>query len=273
MNEREHDRLDESQRLAREAVRSLPRPEADAAFRARLKEQFVSGAIDASPPSAAPGSRLGSVWLGWSALAAAAVVTVALLGFNRLPGPELASASGSGTVVVDGREIAVSRTEVLDEVLRVGARVQVGEDTEIDVVYPGTMILRLSAGTDLVLPERPGRWFQRTVEAPMVAGEMSLRTGPDLVGGGVIVRTDEGRAVIRGTLVSVVRTDDVTCICLFDGDASVTCSSGDLGALEPGKRWVLFRDGSEPAFADIEPAHREHMRGLDIAHPAAFDDR
>lgn len=260
------DNLDERQRLAQDAVRSLGRPDADPEFRARLKDRFVSGAIDeqASAPS---GSRLGSVWLGWSALAAAAVVAFALLGFNRLPGPELASTNGVGSVWVDGREITADRTGVIDAALRVGTRVRVTGGAEIDVAYPGTLLMRLTDGADLVLPERPGRWFRRTVETPLAAGEVCLRTGPDLAGGGVVVRTDEGLALVRGTLISVARTADVTCICLVEGSASVVCGGDDLGALAAGKRWVLFRDGSEPVGDDIAPPHRDHLLALDRDHP------
>lgn len=262
------DNLDEQQRLAQDAVRSLSQPTADPEFRVRLKDEFVSGAIE---ETGGRSSRLGSVWLGWSALAAAAVVTFALLGFNRLPGPELASASGTGSVFVDGREIAAHRTGVIGDVLRVGARVQVGEGVELDVVYPGTMMMRLAAGTDLVLPERPGRWFRRTVEASLAAGEVCLRTGPDLAGGGVVLRTDEGLAVVRGTLISVARTEDVTCICLVEGSASVECAGNDLGDLAAGRRWVLFRDGSEPLGDDIAAVHRNHMLALDRDHPGFGD--
>ncbi|MCP4574648.1 MAG: hypothetical protein GY838_20045 [bacterium] len=264
------DNLDEQQRLAQDAVRSLPRPEADPEFRARLKDRFVSGAIDQEAPTPS-GSRLGSVWLGWSALAAAAVVTFALLGFNRLPGPELAATNGVGSVWVDGREIAADRTGVIDAALRVGTRVQVSDGAELDVVYPGTMVMRLIDGADFILPERPGRWFRRTVEAPLAAGEICLRTGPDLAGGGVILRTDDGLAIVRGTLISVESNEAVTCICLVEGSVDVVTHETDLGPLAAGQRWVLFRDGSEPQGGAIADTHRDHMLALDQDYPGFGD--
>ena len=60
---------------------------------------------------------------------------------------------------------------------------------------------------------------------------------------------------------------------LWAGAIRTKTSETDLGALEPGKRWVLFRDGSVPAHLEIEPAHREHMLGLDLAHPDFFGPR
>ncbi len=269
MSDRNFNDLDEQQRLAKDAVGSLPRPEANADFRALLKERFVAGDLDDGELSetrattTGADSRLGSVWLGWSALAAAAVVTFALLGFNRLPGPELVGTNGVGSVVINGREVTIDRTGVINGLLHVGTRVQVGEGASLDLIYPGTLAMRLAAGTDMVLPERPGRWFRRTVEANLAAGDLSLRTGPDLAGGGIIVRTDEGQAMVHGTLISIVRNDDVTCICLCEGHAGVEATDGDLAELPAGKRWVLFRDGREPSFMDIEPTHLAHMLAMD----------
>ena len=125
--------------------------------------------------------------------------------------------------------------------------------------------MRFTQGTDIVLPGRPGRWFRRAVESPMYYGDISVRTGPDLAGGRLTVVTDEARTAIHGTLVSIVRNDAVTCVCLFEGLAVITTPETELGAVPPGKRWVMFRDGSEPQLLDIVPAHQEHMEGLDEA--------
>src|SRR5439155_21705240 len=87
--------LTPAERRARDAVRALPRPEADAAFRARLQREFVSGGI-ASPAREGAGARRpgraetgrgpSRPWAGWAAplsWAAAAVIGVAcVLGLN-----------------------------------------------------------------------------------------------------------------------------------------------------------------------------------------------
>jgi hypothetical protein len=54
--------LDERQRLAQDAVHSLPRPEAAADFRARLKAGFVAGDIPESVLSERRSRR--NPWVG-----------------------------------------------------------------------------------------------------------------------------------------------------------------------------------------------------------------
>lgn len=275
--------LDDQQRLAQDAVRSLPRPVAGAEFRARLKQQFVEGTIpetplrDAAPDSDMPRAlrpetqRLGRLWLGWTALAAVAVFAVAVLGFNRLPGPQLVATNGAGIVTVAGKQYDATDTGGIEGALRSGARVVVGEGARIDIVYPGSFVLRATEGTDMIMPDRPGRWFRRTVEAPMEAGELSVRTGPQLAGGSLVVRTPDSQTVIHGTLVSILKNEALTCICLYEGDAEVHCSSGNLGSVPPGQRWVVYSDGSKPQRKEIVPEHQDHMLGLDHACANIFD--
>jgi hypothetical protein len=277
MSDRNHDNLDERQRLAREAVRSLDRPAADPDFRARLKSQFVAGRIPASKDApglavvdgtraavetpVAPPRRNRAVWGG---LAAAAVVAFVFF-FNtaKLPGPELVAAAGSGPVTVDGVRYGADNPEALGRALVPGARVVVGDGARIDLAYPGTFAMRVDQGTDIVLPARPGRWTGRSIRAVMARGEISVRTGPELAGGELHVLTGEADAVIRGTLVSVVSNEKLTCICLFEGTTDVLADGRDLGRLPPGKRWVVYSDGSEPELKDIAPPHLEHMQEFD----------
>ncbi len=39
-------------------------------------------------------------------------------------------------------------------------------------------------------------------------------------------------------------------------------NTGELGFVEPYKRWVIYRDGREPDYLDIAPPHQAHMEGL-----------
>jgi hypothetical protein len=97
----------------------------------------------------------------------------------------------------------------------------------------------------------------------MAGGEISVRTGPALAGGQLMVKTPEAETVIHGTLVSVVSNGELSCICLFEGHADVSSDGRELGELPPGKRWVIFRDGHEPELMDIAPPHLEHMKTFD----------
>ena len=186
-----------------------------------------------------------------------------LWGLNPLPGPQILGLEGAGRVLVDGREFSAADRAGLDQALRAGSRVELGPEVTLDLIYPGSMAMRLEAGTEMTLPGRPGRWFHRSVEADLPLGELSLRTGPRLKGGQVLVSTPEGLTTVRGTLISVFRNPDVTCVCLFEGSASVAVGGQDLGRLDPQKRWVMFSDGSEPALMAIEPGHRDHMLSFD----------
>jgi ferric-dicitrate binding protein FerR (iron transport regulator) len=85
------------------------------------------------------------------------------------------------------------------------------------------------------------------------------------------VTTPEARTVIHGTLVSVLRNDAVTCVCLFEGSAEVLTEKAALGEVPRGMRWVMFRDGSDPQLMEIMPAHQDHMLGLDAACATIFD--
>ncbi|MBE0566689.1 MAG: hypothetical protein IH621_12055, partial [Krumholzibacteria bacterium] len=104
MNEHDRDGLDPQQRAARDAVRGLGVPAADPDFRARLKAQFVAGAVpeDATGIVHLPTRHLPV--FAWGTLAAAAVVIWAVLGLNPLPGPELLAVGGTGVVVGDGQQ-------------------------------------------------------------------------------------------------------------------------------------------------------------------------
>jgi len=270
MSDREKDNLEPGQRLAQDAVRSLGVPAADPAFRERLKAQFVAGEVPAQPAFAesdpsrpVPRPRRLVAVYGWGTLAAAAVVAIAVVALNRLPGPRLVAVDGAGSVIVDGEVLDAGSPELIADRLHPGARLQVDGDTTLDLQYPGAMVWRLEPGTDVVLPDRPGRWFGRAVRADLARGEVSVRTGPDLHGGELDVATPAGTAEIYGTLVNIMSNDELTCFCLHDGTAHVSLDGRDLGAIPPMMRRVVFTDGRPPELSDIAPPHLEHMLELD----------
>jgi len=273
MSKREFDDLDTTQRRAQDAVGSLVRPEtrpvARADFRARLKADFVAGRLgeqdNVVPPHKVvplPG-RARRAWWSTAGVALAAALTLALFGLNRLPGPELIAAVGEGSVVIDGQRHPANQGDQLASLLQAGAHVVVEDGARLDLQYPGTMLMRLEAGTDMTLPGRPARWFGRELNAEVTVGEVSLRTGPDFAGSRLEVGTPQGRVTVTGTLVSIYANGDLSCFCLYEGSARVACQSGDLGAIPAEKRWVVFNDGSKPALMDIEPHHRDHMLAMD----------
>jgi len=136
------------------------------------------------------------------------------------------------------------------------------------------MLWRLETGTDMVLPGRPGRWFGRRTDALVRVGEAALRTGPDLAGGAVAIRTPDGQALISGTLFNIFCNDELSCFCLWEGTASVQTFQDDLGAIPENMRWVVFTDRERKSEKlDIAPPHRDHMLAMDAAYPDVFARR
>ena len=250
---------------ARDALRALAPPVAEAAFRERLKREFVAGdvvsRIDWPPAGAA--SRFG-IRRYAGVLALAATLALALITFNRSPGPSAFGGSGQGFVSVDGRQMATSDLTAIGELLHGGAKVTLGDGAILDLAYAGNMSWRLFPGTTVTLPDAPGRWFGRAVSAHVEIGEVSVRTGDRFHGALLALSTDEGRALVTGTLVSVVRDAAVTCVCVHEGTVQMESAAGlDLGDIPVGKRRVLFRDGSEPVLLDIAAPHRDHLIEFD----------
>ncbi|HRX51787.1 MAG TPA: hypothetical protein P5571_10520 [Candidatus Krumholzibacteria bacterium] len=254
--------LTPAQRNARDAVRGLSRPAADPEFRRRLKADFTAGALRPQDRPAAGGGNV--LRLFGPVLAAAAMIAVAVLGLSTHAGPELAGLHGEGRVLIDG--VVMADAGMLSSRLRPGARLELEGDVSVDLLYPDAFLWRLAPGTVFTLPEPPGRWLNRRLHAYVETGEASVRTGAAFAGNTLVVGTDEGDAVVTGTMVDVFRNGDVTCICLLDGHCRVVADGRDLGALEPGTRWVLPRDGGEPQRLDIAGPHRDQMLGLDHDH-------
>lgn len=261
MNGRPNDDMTPKERSVRDAVRELSRPAAEPAFRERLKREFVAGSIPERTEKALPPRRSGRLLRRsrLTLLAAAALLLFAVLVGNRGPAPRLLAVGDEGTVTVDGRAIPAARREELAAALRPGARVELSEGAVLDVHYPGSMVWRFEEGTTATLPGSPGRWFDRAVECDVATGEAGVRTGPDFPGARLTIRTGEGMIVLTGTLVSVFRNDEVTCVCVQEGVASIGVDENDLEPVPAGKRKVMFRDGSPPTITDIAPPHRDHL--------------
>jgi len=273
MSERNDNNLESRQRTAQDAVRSLSRPQADAGFRARLKTEFVSGDIVRNAKVMDLPQRRTLRWLG-AGLAMAAILALAVIGMNRLPGPQLLATRGQGTVVIDGERHVIEESADLAGLLQPGARVILEGDLRLDVLYPGTMLWRLEPGTDIVMPGRPGRWFGRQSDALVRVGEAALRTGPDLAGGAVAVRTPDGQILVTGTLVNIFCDGELSCFCLYEGTASVQTFLADLGTVPEKMRWVVFTDREREAKRfEIAAPHRDHMLALDAAYPDVFTRR
>ncbi len=276
MNDGNQHDLTAAQRRAQDAVRSLSRPEADPDFRARLKQEFTSGALaeragpadgavhpDAgAPPASTAARKRFRPWMVWTPVAVAAAILAMVLVTNPLPAPEVIAVTGEGTVTVDGRSFRAADRAAYAGLLGPGSRLEVAGGASVDILYPGAMVLRVDSGSEFDLPGRPGRWIGRTLDAWLKTGEVTIMTEGGFHGNRLAVGTPDGKAVISGTLANVMVDDLLTCICLFEGHLRVESPDADLGSVEAGRRWVLHRDGSAPEYLPIAPPHQEHMEAF-----------
>jgi len=268
---RNGERMDEgpAERRARLAVSGLSRPAADPAFRARLKEEFVSGAIERPIPSrTSPRWRVAT--RAWTFAAAAAALLFLLLQLNRGPALHVAAVYGDGVVETAGQPILVTDEAVLRDALRPGRELELSGDAGIDIVYGRSMLFQIDPGSVFTPPRSPGRWIGRSVRADLEFGEIRVMTGADFPGTELAVHTPEGITLLTGTIVSIFRDSSVTCVCVFEGTARIGVDESDLEPIPHGKRKVMFRDGSPPMITDIAPPHEAHLREFEERYKDLF---
>ncbi|MEK7330313.1 MAG: hypothetical protein AAB113_05875, partial [Candidatus Eisenbacteria bacterium] len=137
------DPLTPDETRARDAVRGLDRPRADAAFRERLKRDFVTGRIGERRVLELP-----LAWhqrLAWR-LALAPVVlaalAVAVVLANRGPGWTVLATAGDGVAVVDQTPVPLAHGEELQRRLHPGARLTVPAGAEIELASAGRLVVQ-----------------------------------------------------------------------------------------------------------------------------------
>jgi ferric-dicitrate binding protein FerR (iron transport regulator) len=287
VTEHESEILTMPEQRARAAVRQLPRPEADPAYRARLRREFVSGTLtsplglDGGVASDIAGtvpsqeldrgvSDRGRVVRGplneWArplAWAAAAVIMVVGVGrLNRGPEWRLGRTVGDGIAVVDRRAIPLEHGSELAAALHPGATIQVPPGSQIEVLTPGGMMIQLTGGAEVVLPRSPGRWFGRSVTADLRHGELRITTGASFDGARLAVNTPEAHVEVTGTTLAVICEPAGTCVCVLEGRVAVGTRVGDMAEVEGGRRRYVFSDGRAPETDDMRDPEREPLGAL-----------
>lgn len=270
MNEYD-DPLTPEEARARDAVKGLPRPTADATFRERVKQEFVSGAIaerpsilddaelepvateDAEAAAMAGGApviaipwfrRPAFAWL--TAPAAAAALLVVALVMNQGPAWELVSAVGDGVAVVDGRPVPMNHVDDLARAIRSGARVVLPAGAELQLRSEGNMALSLTSSAEFVVPATPGRWWGRDIDARLDKGTLRIVASESPAAGRLTVNTPDMIVEVGNTTLAIECLDIGTCVCVLDGDAGVAGRGIEAVAVRSGNRRVIFNDGREP---------------------------
>lgn len=253
-----HENLSTEQAKARDAVRELERPAAGAAFRARLRQEFVSGAFPVAAARAriVPLHRRPAVrWGGVALAAAAAFVVVSLL--NQAPAWRVNAVSGDGIVIIDGVPVPTAHGADLERRLKPGAFVQLPAGVEIEIASHGQFAVQFSPGTDASIPTAPGRWFGRRGSGEIRTGELRVTTGPAFRGALLAIETPEAKIEVTGTTFAVICEPAGTCLCVMEGRVRMG-ARGATGMAEvtEGRRRFVFADGREDESAEMR--HTEH---------------
>ncbi len=252
---------EERERRVKEALRADAPLRANPDFRARLKQSFVSGEIARdAPPEPAPVVAMSGTdrWINrFAPLAAAAVLLLTLVPTSLETGYRMLRGDAAGTWTLDGITRPLSELSS-DSLLPAGAEVQV-EAGAIEVAWDDMLAVRVNPGR-LVLPDPLAA---EGLRGAVREGEAIFLTGPGFAGRDLVITTPEGRVEVVGTAFAVWCDAEVTCVCVLEGHASVGVNSADLEPVSPGKRKVMFADGSDPEILDIMPEHRSGL--LDFA--------
>ena len=230
---------------ARAAVRGLPVQEADPAFRARLKGDFVAGRIGRPATLVLAGrDRARAAWLAWAAIPAAAALVVAVAILDRPPPWRLMASEGARAATADGH--ALGQTAEVERMLHAGARVRVPEGSVLTLASAGRLAIELMPGTEMILPAPPGRWLARSGHARVTGGEVRVTTGPAFRGARLTIETGEARLEATGTTFAVLCLPVGTCVCVYEGRVRVGAKRGAMEGVPAGRRREIFRDGRPP---------------------------
>jgi hypothetical protein len=260
MNERENRTADE--RAAQERVRTLPPAAPGAEFRARLREEFVSGTIPERKSVRRRARTLPLAQVG-IALAAAAVLAGFFLRVNRGPAWQFVGVSGDGRVHVGERAFPASEaSSTLPNLLRSGASIRLEGEAQLDLLSPGTLAIQMAPGSNLTIPAPPGRWLGRSTTGGVAAGEVRFVTGPGFAGAHLTIEAPSARIHATGTTFAVISTRDSTCVCVLEGEVRMEGDDGSSEIVEAGMRRTVFAQRGEVLDEEIFPMERMKLEML-----------
>ena len=268
------ERLSPAAERARAALHDAPPAPADREFRNRLKQAFVSGAIEVTGTrerrlrqdgDARPGvvrilrggggvavlprrRRFPTVAWVAASLAAAAALIVVFGTLNRGPTWWVTAARGDGSVRVNGQNVALDDRDAMRRLLVPGAEIEMVGNAELDVCSSGVVSLQLTPGTKMTLPPPPARWVGRRTELFARSGVVRVTTGRNFPGARLAVMSPTAAVEVKGTTLAVIIEDVGTCVCVEDGTAMVGRRFGagdqatDMRPVAGGHRRYIYND-------------------------------
>jgi len=244
-----------------QAIRDVGPVHADPAFRSRLRQQFVTGVI--AERTAGRRGLFGGLG-GWilAATAAAAAATIWLLVFTARPAWELRNVTGTGTIAIaiQGKaeqEVGARDAARLARLIRPGVHIRLPEHSTLDLIAGDVLLFQLDAQAAITVPGEPQKG--QAMVSRLEAGELRVKTGPGFKGRRLSVLTAEGRTELSGTVVSVFKGTDFTCVCVLEGTARIGKSEATLEDVPSGMRKVMFADERPSMVVAAEP---HHVQGL-----------
>ena len=215
----------------RRALDSVPAPEADPAFEARLRDRFVGAGKIALEEDRAPGPRT-RAWGVVVALAAAAAFLLVLRIVNQPDAPAVddggdavAVASSPWSLLpgscpdarLGGVDLDTS-TEGFLEGLVEGATLETAGSGPLRLKLDDRLVLELAENSRMALASLPGGGSPETLRMTLESGAVRLVTGAGFDGSRLFVDTPDAGVEIVGTELAVdYYPDDGTCVCCTEG--------------------------------------------------------
>ena len=248
-----------SERMAQRAVRALPVRPSPEGFRDRLRGEFVSGSISASRAARAPGRRPGR----WVALVAAVALVAVLWGLRPSSPPWMVLAA-EGAVTFDGAECPSDCAEAA-RLIHPGTRVEVPEGGNLELVCPGMFALQVDPGSRLTVPGMPSRWNDGTMVVRLDRGVLRITTGPKFAGTTLQIHAPEANVELLGTTLTVLCSEEKTCISVLEGQAELTHADGTRDIVPAGTCHTLYHSGpGSPGAKTVDLPSRERDKLMDL---------
>lgn len=240
------------------ALRRLPRARASAGAKVQARKAFLSPVADRS------------IWnnpISFLAPVALLAAVMAVLIIGSLPDNQwvvLDVVGPEGVVTPAGTDLAVG-TRITSGILTTAA------GSELELQLGDQLRFRLQPGTRIKLPKAPGRWFRKDRELLLTSGEIYGTTGGGKLDFPMRFYTEELSATLTGTTFAVFRTEEASCVCLWEGGITVTPAT-DLESpvlLEAGQRVWVYKDDRLP---EVLPLNDMEIMKLRMTNDAGISE-
>jgi len=254
----------------RAAVRGLPRPAPDAAYRERVLARFLEpseAAVESDPPPI-PIEDLQerrprrSLWWGVGLAAAAAVALVVSLAIR---GPEwvVNEAMSEAEVLIDGTSADAGDAALLP--LRDGSVITNPGPGLACVEVRDALTFLLAPKTEIRIDVEKAPFGETRLVAAVTSGQIMGRTGPGFPSGGLTIDTGQSMVRITGTTFGVLSGADTTCVCVYEGHVETRDLRTDASTkVSPGHRLTVYGWDKNSRESDLLPLAPLEQQMLDM---------